>query len=281
MAYYEILIPVDSSQNEVLIPYLEELGFNGYLEADEGLYAYMEEGLLDENALHQLLNQKFQLADPPYTKTLLPDKNWNKESELNFDPQVVDDKVLIKAPFHEIEEAYPYQITIEPAMAFGTGHHATTANMIRLQLETPMKNARVFDYGTGTGILAILAELQGSQSIVASEIQEDALRNTRKNLELNHRQGIQLTSATIEDIQTSFEQPFDVILANITRNTILESLPYLDEMLIEGGALIVSGYYLGDQELLNNHLKKHHFYLEKSLAEGKWGASKYVKAASQ
>lgn len=280
MAYYEILIPVDPSKNEVLIPYLEELGCNGYMEADEGLYAYIEEETYNENALHQLLTQDFQFEAPAFTCTLLPDKNWNKESELNFDPQVVDDEVLIKAPFHEIEEEYPYEITIEPAMAFGTGHHATTANMIRLQLETPMKNTRVFDYGTGTGILAILAELQGSQTIVASEIQEDALRNTRKNLELNYCQRIQLTSDTIEVVQTSFEQPFDVILANITRNTILESLPYLDAMLIEGGALIVSGYYLEDQEVLNTHLTKHHFYLKKALAEGKWGASKYVKAAS-
>lgn len=277
MAYYEILIPLQTPQSDALIPYLEELGCNGYLESDAGLYAYIEENFIDEEKLHNLLTNTFHVPQPAYSKTLLPDKNWNRESELNFDPRVIDDKILIRAPFHNISKEYPYDIIIEPAMAFGTGHHETTANMIRLQLETEMSNARVFDYGTGTGILAILAENQGSQSITASEIQQDALINTRKNIELNHCQSIHLTSQTIGQINDQTNEPFDVILANITRNTIIDSLPTINNLLVKDGVLIVSGYYRQDQELLNEAMSSHGYDLVKPLSEGKWGAAKYHK----
>lgn len=277
MAYYELLIPSHPPQSDALIPYLEEMGCNGYMESEDGLYAYIEEKDFDESALSHLLRTTFQIPDPAYTKTLLPDKNWNKEWEKNFQSQEIDDQVLIRAPFHDENGDFPYTITIEPAMAFGTGHHATTANMIRLQLETAMKNRRVFDYGTGTGILAILAEMQGSHPILASEIQEDALRNTQKNIELNNCRHIQLTSENIEELAPHISQPFDVILANITRNTIIASISYFNQLLQEGGTLICSGYLKEEQKLLDDKLQEQGFQPQKALSEGKWGAAKYRK----
>ncbi len=178
-----------------------------------------------------------------YKMEELEPQNWNALWESNFDPVVVDGFVAVRASFHQPFENVEQEIVINPKMSFGTGHHATTWLMMQQMRDISFAGKRVFDFGTGTGILAILACKQGAAAVLATDIDEWSIENARENFEINHCPGIRLQQSG----SAGQEEIFDVILANINRNVLMETLPQLKAQLAPGGVLLLSGLLLADE----------------------------------
>ena len=175
------------------------------------------------------------------------ERNWNEEWEKNYEPIFVGDQCVVKATFHDIPEKYPYELIINPQMAFGTGHHATTHLMLSFQLELDHTGWRVLDIGTGTGVLAIMAHKRGAAHVEAFDNNDWAYNSTKENAGLN---GIDFPVALGTVTQVKPEGPFDLILANINRNVLMDEMSYYAPLLASGGTLLLSGFYDYDVNLL-------------------------------
>src|SRR6476661_5603092 len=232
--YIEIKIEnISSAQSEILIAQLSEIGFEGFEEGESFLSAYIDQEALNEIELKNLVSSH----DLTYSKNLIEQKNWNEEWEKNFEPVIIDDFVTIRAEFHKPIKNVEHEIIITPKMSFGTGHHATTYMMIQQMRNIDFKNKSVFDFGTGTGVLAIIAEKLGAAKIIAIDNDEWSISNANENIERNNCKNIQLLLSDSPLVSNRF----DVILANINKNVILQYLEVLSNLLIENGQLLVSG----------------------------------------
>lgn len=228
----------DEALREMLIAELSVAGFDAFEETEQSIEAYIESGKLLQTDYKSILEQ-YHVKD--YELHTLADKNWNELWEKNFEPIVVAHKCLVRADFHEVTEPYPYEIIINPKMAFGTGHHASTMLMMEQQFSICHQDKKVIDAGCGTGILAILAEMLGASEVIALDISEWAVRNTEENIGINCCKKIQVKEGTIQDI-LPLAQPVDIVLANIERNTLLAEIPIYAEQLADNGMLLVSGF---------------------------------------
>jgi len=199
---------------EVLVVELAERGLESFVETDDGLKAYIQEEYFQSQLLDDLMTTAIPDQHMEITSMVIADQNWNAQWESSFDPILVDDQCLIRASFHEVDREYPYTITIEPKMSFGTGHHATTHLIVSAMLPMDCIGKRVLDMGCGTGVLAILAEMRGSTQIDAIDIDEWAYENTLENVERNACKHIRTIRGGAEAIPT--ESQYDLILANIT-----------------------------------------------------------------
>lgn len=275
MAFYEISIPVDHTEKDLLIYELDQLGFTGFVEKEDGLLAYIEQADYNVKSFREVINSFSKPGIESITFKTIENQNWNSIWEASFQPQVIADKVLVKAPFHEVLTAYPYEVWIEPQMAFGTGHHATTSLMVKLQLKLDFKDKLVFDFGTGTGLLAIMAEKMGAKAIYANDIQAEAIRNCRLNLQHNDSKKITLSDQDFPDFPP-FEA-YDVILANITRNTIISRISDLYRFTKEQGFLVVSGFLKEDEDVVKNAINENGFNTIEILKQEKWVAGIFRK----
>jgi ribosomal protein L11 methyltransferase len=202
----------------------------------------------------------------------LPVKNWNEEWEKNFDPVVVDDFCSIRAEFHKPNPRTRFELIITPKMSFGTGHHATTFMMLQLMQHLELKDETVLDFGTGTGILAIMAEKLGAADVVAIDIDEWSIQNAIENLALNGCRRIQLYKS--DNIPA--DKSFKIILANINRNVILEQLPVMCKLLTGKGELLLSGLMVEDFEMIQSEAMKYRLVLHKKLERSGWIALRYI-----
>jgi ribosomal protein L11 methyltransferase len=171
-------------------------------------------------------------------------QNWNEEWEKNVDPIIVDDTVLVRAAFHQIDRKFPIEIIITPKMSFGTGHHQTTHLMLSNQVKIDHAGKRVMDAGCGTAILSIMAAKIGASSVDAFDIDEWSVINGRENAEVNGVSNIHIRQGTINDM--NFTTPFDIVLANINKNVLLAEMHKYAKHLIPGGLLLISGFYTHD-----------------------------------
>jgi len=236
----QIKIAVTSSDiKDLLIAQLNELSYEGFEEEENGLLAYCPEPQFDEQALQELV-EPYNLT---YQKNVIEAQNWNAVWESNFNPVVVDDFVAVRAEFHEPIQGVEYEIVITPKMSFGTGHHATTRMMMQQMRQLDFSNKTVFDFGTGTGILAILSEKLGAASIIAIDYDEWCIINSTENTERNNCRNITLLQADTPDVVASF----DIILANINKNIILQFLPALVKKLNKGAYMLLSGLLVADE----------------------------------
>ncbi|RFS19760.1 50S ribosomal protein L11 methyltransferase [Chitinophaga silvatica] len=241
MSHIAITIQVNDTLTDLLIAQLSEIGFEGFEEQEQKLIAYIPADDLQEEALNDILAPH----GITYTKEIIQPVNWNAVWESNFQPVLVDDFCGIRAEFHDAFNPKPdYEIVITPKMAFGTGHHATTSSMIRLMETLPVKGKRVFDFGTGTGILAILAEMMGASVIDAIDYDEWAVNNTRENIEAN---GMTKTKVWQADTLTDISSTYDIILANINCNILLQFMGEMKRILAENGQLLLSGILTTDE----------------------------------
>jgi ribosomal protein L11 methyltransferase len=272
--YYEFTIEISSPKLEQLIYCLDKLGFNGYLEEEGGIKAYIDAQHFGSDAFWSLIHQ-LGIAEEAVHVQHLPHQNWNKNWEAHFEPQRIDDQVLVRAPFHSHNGSHRYELVIEPQMAFGTGYHATTRMMIKLMLGLPYTPDRVFDFGTGSGILAILAEKMGATRIFGNEIQEDGLRNALNNISHNSCQCITLSQEDLKNFPP-FGENFELILANINRNTIIASLPVLRQRLTNNGWIGVSGFFSREAAQVDEQFHQHGFERVNHLEEGAWAASLFT-----
>lgn len=232
-----VSIETNEEQQEILISQLSDLGANGFEQTENYLFAYFSENMFKSYEVNEVL-KKYS-----FTTNTIEEKNWNKEWESNFQPVVVNNFCAIRAEFHPPIHNVAHEIVITPKMSFGTGHHATTYMMIEQTKNIDFRNKTVFDFGTGTGILAILAEKLDASKITAIDVDNWSITNAKENIEKNNcsKISVSLSSQIPHD-------KFDIIFANINRNVILESLSKLNESLNNDGCLLLSGLLVADEK---------------------------------
>lgn len=231
---------VSKEQQEILVAQFSELDIEGFEEGPNYLSVFIPETVADETAIQQLIdNQQSRV-----TREVVAEKNWNEQWEKNFDPVIIEDFCAIRAHFHQPISHVKHEIIITPKMSFGTGHHATTYLVIQAMKDMDFTGKKVLDFGTGTGILAILAQQLGATDITAIDNDEWSIANAAENFAINGCSGITLTRAS-EPPENGL---YDVILANINRHVLLANMPKLGQQLRVGGVILVSGLLAGDRQ---------------------------------
>ena len=256
-------------QKEILIAQLADAGFDGFEETDTTLYAYISELNFDYTLLKEIAF-KYQAH---YKSEKIKETNWNKVWESNFEPVIVDDYVAVRADFHKPITNTKFEIVITPKMSFGTGHHATTYMMIELMKDIDLINRSVLDFGTGTGILAILAEKSGAKNTYAIDNDDWSIANAEENFKKNNCKKITLKKRS--DVSSKIK--FDVILANINKNVILENLTALTDQLSKNGTILFSGLLQDDKEEILSIATELQLILKKELFRNNWIALQLVK----
>ncbi len=256
MKYLEFtftLSPASETAGDVLVGLLADAGFDSFVRPEvetEPIKAYVAQNKYDEKELTAAL-EAFSLpgVNVTYTCTEAEDKDWNEVWEKNFfAPLVVDGRCVVHCTFHKDIPKAEYDITIDPRMSFGTGHHATTSQMISEILAHDMKGKNVLDMGCGTSILAILARMCGATAVTAIDNDEWCVRNSLENIALNHLDGIDVELGDAHTLAT--KGPFDYIIANINRNILLEDMKHYVARMSPGAYLFVSGFYVEDTALI-------------------------------
>jgi ribosomal protein L11 methyltransferase len=230
---------IDGQRKEIAVARILDAGFSTIEETDEGLKVYLGE-TEDSGSFRKLLSE---LELKNYTESLIAETNWNDLWESNFEPVVVTDFCAIPADFHAAIKYVQHEIIITPKMSFGTGHHATTYMMIEQMKTIDCKEKIVFDFGTGTGVLAILAEKLGAASVQAIDNDNWSIENAAENISRNNSAKIILYNSE----KIPLDVLFDIILANINSNVILENLSHLYNQLKPGGTLLLSGLLVEDE----------------------------------
>ncbi len=263
MNYYKVSITSSPEKQDLIIALLSQSDFNGFEEEDFGFKAYISEQSYDVTFIQELADQ----YNFSYKAKLIPTQNWNAVWESNFQPIQIDDFCGIRADFHPPFENVEHVITINPKMAFGTGHHETTMMMMEIMRTLNFKDKKVFDYGCGTGILAILAAKMGAQPIIAIDYDPLSTENTVENCAKNN---ILQVETLLGELSVVNETEFDFILANINRNVILNSLPSLFLKTKQNGQVLISGILHADQSLVTDAIEKAGFSMLKVIGKGEW-----------
>jgi ribosomal protein L11 methyltransferase len=236
----------DPEFSEILMAEIAEAGFDTFMETDKGFEAFVEGDNVDQELLSQL-QEKYKHVNPLlFFQDHIQKQNWNEEWEKNVDPIIVDDKCLVRAAFHKIDRKYPYEIIITPKMSFGTGHHQTTHLMISRQMKMNHQNKRVMDAGCGTAILSIMASKLGAKEVEAFDIDEWSVVNGVENADNNGCANIHIQQGKIDEVKLTGK--FDIILANINKNILLQEMHHYASCLEKGGLLLLSGFYEHDIE---------------------------------
>lgn len=228
---------------EIAMARLAGMGFESFSEVPGGFSAYIPDDQFEEDVVNLWLIALQKEQGVQYQMTKIPRRNWNEEWERAYDPVVVEENCLVRAPFHKPGDGYLYDIVIEPKMSFGTAHHATTALMIGLMMKEDLAGSAVLDMGCGTGVLAILASKMGASKILAVDTDEWAYQNAIENVEKNGCHGVTVLRGDITAVVVS---QFDLIAANINRNVLLNDIPVYAGLLKPGGRLLMSGFYEED-----------------------------------
>lgn len=241
--------------SEILSALLSELPFESFEDTDNGFKAYIQKDDFNENAMNEAINSiPFEGTSISCISTLIPKVNWNSEWEKNFfNPILIEDKCLIRSTFHKNTPEVPFEIIIDPKMSFGTGHHSTTTLMVKYLLKMDVAGKSVLDMGCGTGILAILAHMNKAKSVTAIDIDEWSVENSIENIELNNTSDIDVKLGGAETIGT---HKFDLILANINRNILLNDMHIYQNALNPEGTLIMSGFYEVDLPLIEKEANR-------------------------
>jgi ribosomal protein L11 methyltransferase len=263
MEYIKITFAdLQPEQKEILIAQLADAGYEGFEEKDNSLDAFINSKSFDKVIVNEI-SFKYQT---PYTKEKIAETNWNQVWESNFEPVIVNDYVAIRADFHKPITNTKFEIVITPKMSFGTGHHATTYMMIELMKEIDLKEKSVLDFGSGTGILAILAEKEGAKNIDAIDNDDWSIANAGENFEKNNCTKINLRKAS----NAASEIRFDIILANINKNVIIENLALLSGLLNNGSQILLSGLLKEDKDEILSIATKLDLKLKKELIRNNW-----------
>ena len=263
-------------QKDLFVAELANLGFDTFEDQDQGFVAYVPSASLDIQALETLLLNEAGDYDLSYDVQELEQQNWNQLWESNFSPIIVDDQCYVRATFHEDRPEFPYQIIIDPKMSFGTGHHQTTSMMLSFILENDFEGKRVLDMGCGTGILAILAAQRGAKDLLAVDYDPICVESVKENKVLNNVPNITEKLGSKEAIEGL---KFDVILANINRNILLDQLEVYAQDLGSAGDLYLSGFYDGeDLSKLTEKAKSLGFDYQDKKVLDTWCAAKFIKA---
>ncbi|MDD4107257.1 MAG: 50S ribosomal protein L11 methyltransferase [Prolixibacteraceae bacterium] len=257
MDYIRISIKINPFEEwirDMLTSQLAETGFESFLEAESGFDAYIDANFFNEKNLNNLLEKFPDEYKFLINKELIPSQNWNREWEINhFKPILIGEECLVRGPSHSGFPHKPFDIIIEPNMAFGTGTHETTSMMMEVMLSENLAEKSVLDMGCGTGILGILAAKKNAGNITAIDIDEKAVKSTQRNAELNNTHNI---NAMTGDISLVKNEHFDIIIANIYKNVLLNYLPAFTKILNDRGKLFISGFFVEDAGRLRHEAEK-------------------------
>ena len=276
MEYTAFIVTCKENYREIIMAEMSAIGFDSFLETEDGFETYEEADKLDRKKLEAIFKQYQQEASLSVRESLVPKVNWNEEWERHYEPIEVEKRVHIRASFHPRKEDYPIEILINPKMSFGTGHHATTYLMIQLQLTIDHKDKVVMDAGSGTGILAIMAKKLGANRVVAFDIDEWSVDNGKENFHLNGFEGLEMKTGTIRSLDP--KGPFDIIMANINKNVLLEEMEVYSKKLKPGGLLLLSGFYNSDIPDLLKSAKKANLQLLDQQTRSDWSALKLIRS---
>ncbi|MHA4807556.1 50S ribosomal protein L11 methyltransferase [Flavitalea flava] len=263
MIYIQVSVPVtDTTIREILIARMGDNGYEGFEEQETGLQAFIPEGKFDEEELKSLL-EAYQLS---YSQTRIEEKNWNEEWEKNFEPVVVGTFCAVRASFHAPVTGVKHDLLITPKMSFGTGHHATTYMMLEAMGTLDFTGRRVLDFGTGTGVLAILAEKLGASEVLALDHDDWCIENAGENVTENNC--FRISVKKLDKIPSG--TGFDIILANINKNVILQELQAIGQQLTPGGVILLSGLLHDDAQDIENEAVRNGFSLVGRVDRGNW-----------
>jgi len=256
---------------EILVAELGAVGFESFVENENGVIAYIQQTDWNEHILEDIYVLNSDEFTITFEKEVIEQTNWNSEWEKNFNPIQVDGLVSIRAPFHE-NPNLKYDIVIEPKMSFGTGHHETTHMMVQHLLELNLNNKKVLDMGCGTGILAIFAEMRGAKPIDAIDIDNWCYQNSVENVDRNNCSNIAVYEG---DASLLINKKYDVIIANINRNILLNDMQTYMNCLNENGTLLLSGFYQEDIPIIDAEVSKYNLKIDKIIERNNWVALKY------
>ncbi len=278
MNYKELVFTIISEEDyhqDLLINQLGGLGFDTFEETDFGFKAYIDAAKFNQEEIDDKLKEFHDSFSFSYEINLIPQKNWNEVWESNFEPIQINNLVYVRATFHQPKPEYKYEIIIDPKMAFGTGHHQTTSMMLAYLLEIDLKNKSVLDMGCGTGILAILASQLGAGTLTAIDNDEVCVESTVENAQLNHIQNINVILGSKEAIP---DQQYDVILANINRNILVDQMSDYAKVLPSNGTILFSGFYESpDLDIINEAARECDLKYIDHKKKGDWVAAKFIK----
>ena len=278
MKYSEVVFSCLGGEDwhqDLLISDLGDMGFDSFETHDGGFAAYIASAQFDLSALESLLIHQPAGFEVSYVVNEIEPQNWNKVWERNFEPVVVADKCYVRATFHAPAAEYPYEIVIDPKMAFGTGHHQTTSLMMRQMLTETFEGRKVLDMGCGTGILAILASKLGAAEVLAIDNDPVCVDSVEENKIRNDAAHIATACGSADLIQG---RRFDVILANINRNILMDQLEDYARSLEEGGILYMSGFYEGhDLDVLKHAAVRYGLTYTTHETMDSWAAARFIK----
>ena len=269
MEYYEFLFePIAAAQKDMLIALLDSIGFTGFEEENETLKAFINKNDLNEI---DLANVIVMMTDIQYSRSEIQEINWNEKWEAGFEPVNIlypgtsETFVHLRAGFHKPGVDAKFDIVVTPKMSFGTGHHATTYLMIEQMSQVDFTHKKVIDFGTGTGILAILAEKLGAEAVLAIDNDDWSINNAKENISANHCERISLIKAETVPVEKSA-----IILANINLNIIVNSLPAIKNACEPGGIILFSGIMKRDEQSILKALKEKNIKIDAVLEKNGW-----------
>lgn len=258
--------PVEKT-TDILIAQLSEIDFDSFQEIDTGLIGYIEKEKFNKEKIKKIIPNNIS-----FTFKAMPNINWNEAWESNFKPILIDDLCAIRATFHKKIDV-KYEIIINPKMSFGTGHHETTYLMIKKLLELNLKSKTVLDMGCGTGILGILASIKGAKKVDGIDVEEWAYKNCIENCRINQ---IKNFTTTLGNVNKLKGKNYDLIIANINRNVLLNDLSFYCKSLNKNGNILLSGFYEEDFDLINQEAQKNNLSLNDKKTKNKWCLLSYI-----
>lgn len=264
--------PYNETEGDILNSLLCEIGFESFVNTDEGVEAYIKEELFDSSVMVSIINDGYPFSSQiDFTTELIEGEDWNQEWEKNyFTPIVIADRCVIHSTFHKDIPQVEYDIVIDPKMAFGTGHHQTTSLMVGGILDTDMKGKRVADIGTGTGILAMLSSMCGAAWANGVEIDPMAYENAVENVALNGIENVKMFLGDASLLADKEVFMADVLLANINRNIILGDIDKYASVLKDGGLMLLSGFYSADVAILMAEAEKYGLTMVEKRHKDDW-----------
>lgn len=248
MSYHRVQFPLSSVDEDILVAFLGEAGFDMFQSENGSLSAFITSENLGSQSIRELLEIiPAEIRGPEWTEEVMPEVNWNETWEKSFSPVEIGNKVIIRAPFHDQPKAGFIDLIIEPKMSFGTGHHATTTLMVEEMLDFDFKDKSVLDMGCGTGVLAILAKKLGADKVDAIDIDDWAVENSVENMQRNQVESVQVFKGNSRLLDGT---RYACILANINRNILLGDMARYADSLEPDGNLMMSGFLIQDVEVI-------------------------------
>lgn len=279
MKYFEITFetqPCTETVNDVLAALLGEIGFESFLEYNNGIKGYVQQNAFEESALKEIVDS-FPLPSTfiRYNIKEAEDKNWNEEWEKNyFQPIVIGNKCVIHSTFHKDVPTAEYDILINPQMAFGTGHHETTGLIINELLDANLKGKSLLDMGCGTSILAILGSMRGANHVTAIDIDDWCVANSGDNIKLNNINNITVELGNAGSLKG--RKPFDVIIANINRNILISDMKHYVTCMKTGSELYMSGFYVEDIPFIKEEAERCGLQFIHHKENNNWAVVKFI-----